>query len=127
MTVIDTEAVTFSFAGTAEGYISKAYASNTHFPVSITALPIEAGWHFTVEISGLKHERYEERREEISQELFAHIENWVCSKLALSITAPKKPSRARLNFDLTRKEIVEINEKAAFHPKGTAPGFYSAF
>lgn len=123
----NTEFVTFSFVGTGKNYFSKAHASSYYFPVSVTALPDEKGWQFAVEISGLKHERYEERREEISTLLLAHITNWVACKLALSVTAPKKPSRASLNFNLTREEIVEIKEKAIFHPKGTAVGFFSSF
>ena len=126
-TNINAEAMTFSFTGTAEYYFSRNSTSSTHFVIDVTEVYEEAHWYFTMEIRGVKHERYEERREEISQALLSIIQNWVRGKLALSETTPKKPSRATLSFNLTEKDIVRLQEKAVFHPKGGAPGLLIGF
>ncbi|RYG68776.1 hypothetical protein EON80_10990 [bacterium] len=71
----------------------------------------ESEWVYSLEVSGVRSKRYQERRDEIAHALLAEITNWVASKSALPDMAPKKPCRAHAYFDLTRDDgIAELSE-----------------
>lgn len=106
------EAVEFDGLSSSESFYNKSYMSKMHFVCYLKAEHKEGEWCFKLEVNGLRPERYEGRREEIAQALFSQIEKWTDKKLALSATAPKKPCRAHVSFDLKRKpeDIAKLSE-----------------
>ena len=78
----------------------------------LKAIHREDVWCFKLEVRGLRVERYEERRAEIAQSLVAEIQRWTVEKLNLPKTAPNKPCRASIRFDLTQppEQISELSE-----------------
>jgi hypothetical protein len=119
---IDLENVTFWFTGYCGGMM---YSSNTHFVVNIDALSDESSWYFTIKISAMKTEGYEDRQEEIAQLLLSHVKNWIRVKLAFEANAPKKPSRAVISFNLTEQNIVTLEEQILKHRKSVRGSFFS--
>jgi hypothetical protein len=72
----------------------------------------ETEWVFWLEVTGVRSKRFQERREEVARELLAEITKWVEGKIALTVTAPKKPCRAHISFVLTPEadEIARLSE-----------------
>jgi hypothetical protein len=67
---------------------------------------------FSLEVTGVRSQRYNKCRDEVARALLAEIKKWVEGKLALPETAPKKPCRAHVYFDLTRETdgIAQLSE-----------------
>ena len=110
--IADFELVEFAGLSSSEHYYSQSFTHQSHFVCSLKAEYREPQWYFNLEVNGLRSERYEERREEVAQALLSQIKKWVDEKLILPETAPKKPCRAHIYFDLTRKpeDIAELSE-----------------
>lgn len=106
------ETVEFAGISSSESYYNKKRRRNSNWVCYLKAEFRNSEWVFTLTIDGLRPEHYQERREEIAQALLAQIKKWVDGKLALPETAPKKPCRAQMSFDLTKKpeEIAELSE-----------------
>jgi hypothetical protein len=97
------ELIEFAGLSFSEQYFSRSSTLQSHSVCYLEAEYKESLWHFNLQVSGVRLERYEERRPEVAQALLSQIEKWVQSKLALSETAPKKPCRAIISFDLREK------------------------
>ncbi len=111
-TTANFESVEFDGISSSESFYNKSYLSKMHFACRLEAEYKEGEWCFKLEVNGLRPERYEGRREEIAQALLSQIKKWTNAKLVLSETAPKKPCRAHISFDLTKKpdDIADLSE-----------------
>lgn len=106
------EMIEFGGISSSESYYNKNHRHNWNWVCYLKAEFRESEWFFRLKVNGLRPESYEERREEIAQAILTQLRKWVGGKLALPETAPKKPCRAHVHFDLTRKpeDIVKLLE-----------------
>ncbi|HEY0075912.1 MAG TPA: hypothetical protein VGB77_17550 [Abditibacteriaceae bacterium] len=106
------EVIEFGGISSSESYMNKSRRHNMNWVSYLKAEFRESQWFFRLEVNGLRPEHYQERREEIAQAILTQIKKWVDEKLALPETAPKKPCRAHIYFNLTKKpkDIVKLSE-----------------
>ena len=95
------EIIEFGGLSSSESYYNQKHRILWNWACYLEAEYRESEWIFSLKISGLRVEHFQERREEIAQALLAQIRKWADAKLALPKTAPKKPCRAHAYFDLT--------------------------
>lgn len=99
------ERIEFAGLSSSEGLYSNVF-SQTHYVCYLRARWENGEWIFELEVRGLKPERYQGRRAEIVRALSKEIAKWIGAKRALPHTAPHKPCRAMVSFDLTEKSEV---------------------
>jgi hypothetical protein len=96
------QSVEFSGISMSESWAS--WCTNFHVGI-LKAHRTENTWAFSLEMNGLRSERYSNHREEIALSLANQIENWVGAKLRLPPTAPEKPTQLFLGYD-TKKDFT---------------------
>lgn len=102
------ERVEFEGLSSTESYFSRGLFNQTHYVCYLRARWQDDEWGFEMEVRALKPERYQGRRAEIARALWREIAQWIGAKRTLPQTAPRKPCRAMVSFDLTEKPEVTV-------------------